>query len=151
MQQLLWIITTELGLDVHFRRSEGERAIEGRILPTNGGVLLNVPPEARYIAFYADTFGEIEEKLERALVDHYDSLDSTKRVAYHEAANQGKSRPGTCGSVVGYEADGKVKKLCSKPATHHIPRGYQYRDTDMHLCEGHADEASASDQLVARL
>jgi len=32
---------------------------------------------------------------------------------------------------------------CGKPATHHIPE-YEYKPTDVHLCEAHADEARSA-------
>jgi len=36
-----------------------------------------------------------------------------------------------------------VKNECGKPATHYVPK-YEYKPTDVHLCEAHADEASST-------
>ncbi len=50
----------------------------------------------------------------------------------------------TCQATISYD-ENEVLILCDKPATHHIPQEgeYQYRETDTHLCEAHADEANS--------
>ncbi len=46
----------------------------------------------------------------------------------------------------------KQDELCGKPATHHIPKpgDYEYKTSDTHLCEAHADEAFSSKQNPVR-
>ena len=64
---------------------------------------------------------------------------------------EGMSSGKTCGRIMGQD-ENDVDELCGKPASHHIPEDgeYKYRETDMHLCEGHADEAASSRQKPVR-
>ena len=56
----------------------------------------------------------------------------------------------TCEAVMRYGEESD--ELCGKAATHHIPESgdYEYRTSDKHLCDAHADEAASSGQKPVR-